>query len=866
MAYGDKQMGALLSGPKMVSGMEQAQTTALANQVTRKEIKSSQALDTLTKNRSVLLGAGLIQISDDGTSVNLVEDWEKKLNAIDDGNRENVATALGLPDVMGDYFSTAADGNAVRKKNIKTFTPSISNNLVPTNLKNKIAVAKDVEEKQALENLAAEYASGTKKSYVTPIINAEQKPFFATIFGTDADDDEVIVLSEEDVLTYLRARTTKLNSDFDKLNPEANTSQEIANNSPLFDSVGVLGQPSENLDPSGQGGMGGAPGTNIDEKEAVEAVFDKDVGRPQTISILDQLKGFYKDNPITYSPPAYEEEYEETVPAPKVSDGIDFNKEKEEAFKEINRERTKRNTRFPLLKNSGQIQSLLPELQRLQAGNLEMDRNNKVKIDYPTSTGLFQFWKSKQGNEGETRIGSGWKSVIKDPAQIEQLATEYEAGIKQEISNAGIDLAYFDDYQQGAGTVTGGPTTVTKTRTITPDPIVKSFDEAFPGLEGLTGDDLDGRLQELIKSDTFTGFEPAQVEAITNHLETENINNIDEFVEKEKEKNVPPEDSYKKLYMMNMLLADRNLQMPGGTSVKEVTDSQYNQYFYGTGYDAKSFDEANVKVFDSNTTRMNAVTTRMGKNLEINKTYQTIRSNALIADAKIYDKAVEEFGKNRDALKEIYEEFSNDLDGYFDSDVEIKNKALPGMFRAKISNASNDFYNGAMNSNMGAQLYAEAEKNWNAAETGLAFNREMFMYYYAQPTGYSEVKEYGKSMMFQKVVMGLENNEFGSGAIFRDGWNEYWDDVWREDRSGAANLNSLENTLALEVDKDGKPINLVSKSASGQPQEDSLFTVDLQDLNFLTPTELFLLYDTLDRVNEDGAAYIQPETEETQGQ
>ena len=68
--------------------------------------------------------------------------------------------------------------------------------------------------------------------------------------------------------------------------------------------------------------------------------------------------------------------------------------------------------------------------------------------------------------------------------------------------------------------------------------------------------------------------------------------------------------------------------------------------------------------------------------------------------------------------------------------------------------------------------------------------------------------------------------------------------------------------LAVVVDKDGKPINLVSKSASGQPQEDSVFTVDLLQQNFLTPGELFLLYDTLDRINEDGAAYIPTPEEE----
>lgn len=861
MVYGQDQMQSLLSGGKMVGGMEQAQTTVLANQVTREGIKDAQALDTLTKNRSVLLGAGLIQISDDGTSVNLVEDWQDRLNAIDDGNKENVASALGLPDVMGDYFSTAADGNAVRKKNIKVFTPTASKNLVPTALKNKITVAKDVEEKQALENLAAEYTSGTKKSYVTPIINAEQKPFFATIFGTDADDDEVIVLSEEDVLTYLRARTTKLNSDFDKLNPEANTAQEIAKNSPLFDSVGVLGQPSENLDPSGQGGMGGAPGTNIDEKEAVEAVFDKDVGRPQTLSILDQLKGFYKDNPITYSPPAYEEEYEETVPAPKVSDGIAFNKEKEEAFKEINRERSSNKTRFPLLKNSGPIQQLLPELQRLQAGNLEMDRNDRVKVSYPASTGLFQFWKGKQGNEGFVRGSDEWRAVGKDPAQMAQLATEYEAGIKQEISNAGIDLAYFEDYQQGDGTVTGGPTTVTKTRTITPDPIVKSFDEAFPGLEGLTGDELDGKLQELIESNAFTGFEPAQVEAITNHLETEDIKNIDEFVAKEKEKNVPPEDSYKKLYMMNMLLADRNLKMPGGSTVKDVTDSQYNQYFYGTGYDAKSFDEANVKVFDSNTTRMNAVTNRMGENRAITKMYNDAAVAASTADNARYDKAVTAFGENLNDLELVFKEFSNDLEGYFDKEEEIKDKSLPTRFRAKLMGGINDFTNSALESNQGRDLYKKAKKDWES-KTDLKFTNEVFAYYYAQPAGYSQVKQYGKSILFQKVANSLQNKEFGRGAAFTDGWNEYWDDVWREDRAAAANLNSLENTLAVVVDKDGKPINLVSKSASGQPQEDSVFTVDLLDQNFLTPGELFLLYDTLDRINEDGAAYIPTAEEE----
>lgn len=876
--YGQDQMGALLSGGKMVGGMEQAQTTVLANQITREGLRDSKDLDTLTQNRSVLLEAGLIRFSDDGKNVNLVDNWEERLNAIDDGSRENVANALGLPDVMGDYFSTAADGNAVRKKNIKTFTPSISNNLVPTALKNKIAAAKDQETIDALNVTAAQYENGEKKSYVTPIINAEQQPFFATIFGTDADDDEVIVLSREDVGTYLRARATKLNSDFARLNPEANTSQEIASNSPLFDKVGVLGTPSADLDPSGQGGMGGSTPGEFDEIEAVDAVFDKDVGRPTTLSILDQLKGYYKDNPIVYSP-GYSEEDRALAEA--------------ERTKEIGNIKSTVANATPGVTGTNDIQ-LYSATNLDTMGNTTFQRFAKGKEDKLFVTGLVDLpagFNRTEDGFGQYKLGAGAKNT-----QTQGYAV-YEMGDDGQPVFTGKYLLGGKDGKFGSGTqarfresldnaVSSGTPISSKVkasdaeisqRTLTrneaiksevdsqvsqleplpavTDPIFKTFDEAFPGLQGLTGDALDAKLQEMVESEGFGGFKPEQVNAITDYLQKENIENIDDFVAKEKENNAPPEDSYKKLYMMNMLLADRNLKMPGGTGVKEVTDSQFNNYFYGTGYDAKSFDAAKVSVFDSNTTRMNAVTNRMNTNLDITKMYNEARSAANAADTAIYDKAVTAFGDNLNELELVFKEFSNDLEGYFDESVEIKDKSLPTRFRAKLMGGVKDFTNSALESNQGQDMYKRAKKAWES-KTDLKFTDEVFTYYYAQPAGYSDVKEYGKSMMFQKVAMSLENREGPFGGIIADGVGEWWDDIWRSDRSAAANLNSLENTLRVVVDSKGKPLKIVGSSARGAELEDSAFTVDFLDMNFLTPGEMFLLYDTLDRINEDGSAYI----------
>lgn len=319
--------------------------------------------------------------------------------------------------------------------------------------------------------------------------------------------------------------------------------------------------------------------------------------------------------------------------------------------------------------------------------------------------------------------------------------------------------------------------------------------------------------------------------------------------------------------MMNLLLADRNLNMPGGKSVKEVTDDQYNTYFYGTGYDSKTYDAAVTSTFDSNTARISAVTSRMSTNFEITKYYQEAARAASAADLQIVKDANTAFlDRVKNEITPEFTEFMKQIPAYFNSELGITDPGMPARFRAKMASNANDYVNTitdeVLGSEYGRQLYAAAKDSWNKVFPDVEFNDSVFVYYYAQPAGFTEAKEYATQITFAKVAAALENKEFGEGAIF-DGWNEYWDDVGRKDQDPAAMLNRLQNTMRVVVDRNGKPLKIVAAGARGEELEDSVFVTDFLDMNFLMPEELYLVYESLDKVNEDGSPYMPPKNTST---
>ena len=912
--YGSANFDAFTSGSQMVGGMEQAQTTALVNRETRESIKNARDLDTLTSNRSVLLEGGFISIDDSTGNVTLNENWREMLNGVDAGNSERIAEALMLPSVMGDYFSTAADGKAVRKKNRNVFSPTAVQSMkgpddpfynedaVPTSLRNKINAAGSEEEKAKLEELADEYRNGIRTSYVTPIINEEGKPFYATIFGTDAADDEVIVLSDEEVGGFLRARVKKMNMDFAALNPEANTAQIIAQQSPLFDGVQMLGSPTAGLDPSGGIPSGSSGGFN--EDEVVEAIFDENVQRPTTLSLLDSLKGYYAENPIVYSP-GYTKEDRAAAEEQRNIEISNIRKEVDAATPEYS---TTNEVQLTNLGSLGLGKTGNPTIdkfftaeggaQNFFIGPLEdlpdnFNRNRDMSFGqrilgsytgsaqqgykvYRISDGTDQFGPPKgeiyftgkymlggvKEDDGNIIYGSGTQANFR--RSIDNLAqTGDKVTSNVRASTAEITTRRMNRDATVAEEVKRQTDELPRLRPVT-DPVYKTFEQAFPELEGLTGDDLDNQVKTMIEEGRFDGFKPEQIDTITTYLQEENINNIDDFVAKEKENNVAPADSYKKLYMMNLLLADRNLNMPGGKSVKEVTDDQYNTYFYGTGYDSKTYDAAVTSTFDSNTSRINAVTQRMNTNFTITKYYQEAAAAATQADLLKFETAGDNFRERvTTELTPLFTEFMKDLPGYFNSEIAVTDPAMPTKFRAIVAGMANDYVNDIIDpirgSEHGRNLYAAAKESWNKVFPDVEFNNSAFVYYYAQPARFTEAKEYSTQMTFAKVAAALENREgFGSGALWNDGWTEYWDDVGRKDREPSAMLNRMQNTMRVVVDKDGRPLKIVAATAAGEELEDSVFTSDFLAMNFLMPEELYLVYESLDKVNEDGSAYIPP--------
>ncbi len=266
-------MNSFLAGSQVVGGMEQAQTTALGNQLARETLRENDELKKWNADLEVLKGAGIVTEENNGNIV-LNVDAVDKLGGLTKGNRTGVSNSLLMNEMMGQYHGEQ-DGKLIKKKNKQVFAPTpAKSGAVPKSIM-EAAAAGDAN---AVE-LKKQYENGTLQGYVTPAINQEGRFSLLNFFGTDKADDTPTVYTKSQIEAGLQARVDKFNMDADRLLPDR--SREIGRV-----------EKRNTFDLSSVGGAG-----DMDYGELVTGVFDENVGRGTTHAFLQNLETIYNANP-----------------------------------------------------------------------------------------------------------------------------------------------------------------------------------------------------------------------------------------------------------------------------------------------------------------------------------------------------------------------------------------------------------------------------------------------------------------------------------------------------------------------------------------------------------------------------------------
>lgn len=262
-----------LSGP---SKIQKNLTTSAVAKATREELDLRKQQQEFDRNLEIGIEAGIFKR--DGKTVRVTANAIENLNKLSQGNREAVANALLMNQMMGSYTSEQ-DGKLIKKKNRQVFPPMLAKSgAVPNSVEQGAAAgnASDIE-------LKKQYVSGAKQSFITPAINQEGKFSILNLFGTDKADDVPTVYTESEVLAGLNARADKFNIDGSRLFP--GQYRELRR----LESTGEFGISN----------LGG--GTDESYIELVNGVFDENVGRGTTNAFLKNLETMYNANPRYYA-------------------------------------------------------------------------------------------------------------------------------------------------------------------------------------------------------------------------------------------------------------------------------------------------------------------------------------------------------------------------------------------------------------------------------------------------------------------------------------------------------------------------------------------------------------------------------------
>ena len=371
-------------------------------------------LDTKQANQNLALMEtfGVVKLNEDTARYELTDNFYEAYQKIPEGERGAIFNGDSL---FGAY--TDKDG----KKKMGELGSAITvEKKVPTSMKDKNGDPTE-EGKQFL-------ASGQKGIIIPTKREDGMFSFLTRNRSADESDDEGIVLSPAEFGGLMEFRANKLNVLSDANRARAGN---------------LVSQQAENL--QGQG-MGSSDITVDDQLDMIYNQADSDENIAGTGSQTDVLGGLLEQwkNKIGEERQSILNAQTQNAAPRQGQIGIEFKKEKEEFFKKVNLDKINRNTELTLLRNTGDFKKLLPNIQTVIDGDFDPTKGGQ-----PTKTALFNFWATKEGNEGKPRMGKDWQTVQNDPKQMADLAAEYLPAVKQQLSDAGYDLKYLEDFVSG---------------------------------------------------------------------------------------------------------------------------------------------------------------------------------------------------------------------------------------------------------------------------------------------------------------------------------------------------------------------------------------------------------------------------------
>tara|TARA_B110000211_G_scaffold229267_1_gene286775 strand:+ start:12021 stop:14318 length:2298 start_codon:yes stop_codon:yes gene_type:complete len=116
--------------------------------------------------------------------------------------------------------------------------------------------------------------------------------------------------------------------------------------------------------------------------------------------------------------------------------------------------------------------------------------------------------------------------------------------------------------------------------------VAKTFEQAYPSLQGLDGERLATELEDLKKSGQLDNFGDQQKEQMFTDLREQGIGSIPDLMKKRQEQKISAQEQYKEILMLNTVAsrtdAEGKLVLPDGKTPKEATNAMFNAYYTGS--------------------------------------------------------------------------------------------------------------------------------------------------------------------------------------------------------------------------------------------------------------------------------------------
>lgn len=750
------------AGGKVVGGMEQAQTTALANQLTRENLETNKELQKWNSDLEVLIKEGIIKEEKDGTIL-LTVDAVDKMKGLTEGNRTAVANSLLMNEMMGQYHGEQ-DGKLIKKKNRQVLPPTLAKSgAVPRSVMEGAAAgnASDIE-------LKKQYEAGTLESFITPAINQEGRFSLLNFFGTDKADDTPVVYTRSEVEAGLQARVDKFNLDAARLMPNRQRGIRRV-------------QTTSGLGISNIGGAG-----DMDYGEIVTGVFDENLNRGTTHSLLKNLENIYNANPKFAA-----EEVAASTQDPTIEPGSE--------------------------------QDVMVSVQGAP---------KTFEQAYPSLVGL----------DGETLAN-----------EIDRLV---KAGEFDQISQAQQDQIFKDLQEEGIGS--------------TPDLLKKRQDEgkspaeqykelllintvaARPDASGklvLANGQTPKEATDGVFNDFYSGIAGGGAEAFKDLASAQDARSAELRARQ-------AGDTAEQTAKTNFYKAQTERLEKEEASALEWARFAFEkeEYYNGLALDEtervrSAFNLLN-STFTDNTQKLKIGSYNKEGGIDFVTQTQNLREIMKVGDAT---------RRRKPEMPEKATQFR--------------------MFINDLNSISLDYYNASRKNELGKQYVDTAEKAFLAiagddeearANLQKMWNKDghnIYTYNYAQPGRYLEHKQMQEEVILQKVFNSLDNDETIWNAIFggiplirnvagkgalRGGQtlSDYWGDVWANDLSSAALVNSLKDVMAIRYEE-GKPVEIIAKgTASGEELEESVELAKFISNGSIGGDELNWLMQNLDAVGD----------------